>query len=113
PPGEELSINRGAVGPHPAEKGGSTMKLTEEDTIRLLEARHDIKAVADPATLTPDEKFWEGIEASRDELADAREALSRAISHNTQEMGETDTERAKLQTALRTARESYRYYRGR
>lgn len=85
--------------------------MTEEDQIRLLESRHDIQAVADPASLTPLPTFQDAVATSRDELAAARNALVLAVANNTNEQSETDTERANVQNLLGNAREHYRFYR--
>lgn len=87
--------------------------MTEEDLIRLLESRHDIQAVADPAKLTPSPAFQTAVVASRDELAKTRDTLVIAVAFNTNELSETDTERANVQNLLGNAREHYRYYRAR
>lgn len=87
--------------------------MTEEDTIRLLESRHDIHAVASPAGLTNDPVYQAAVIESRNELAAARADLVQKVAHNTLELSETDTERAHAQQQLAEAVEHYRYYRGR
>ncbi len=87
--------------------------MTEEDMIRLLESRHDIQAVADPARLSGDAAYQGAIAASRDELAAARAVLVDKVAHNTQEASETDAERANVQKELGSALDHYRYYRSR
>lgn len=87
--------------------------MTEEDTIRLLESRHDIHAVANPGGLTHDPVYQAAVIESRDELAAARAELVQKVAHNTLELSETDTERARAQQLLAEAVEHYRYYRGR
>lgn len=92
-------------------KGKSIM--TEEDLIRLLESRHDIQAVADPARLTSAPAHQAAVAASRQELANARDLLVAKVAHNTREASETDTERASVQKSLGNALDHYRFYRSR
>lgn len=92
-------------------KGKSIM--TEEDLIRLLESRHDIQAVADPARLSGEAAYQDAIAVSRDELAAARAELVDKVAHNTQEASETDAERANVQKEMGNALDHYRYYRSR
>lgn len=87
--------------------------MTEKDTIRLLETRHDILAVADPAALTDSPVYRRAVAQSRDELGMARAELVEKVALNTVESSETDTERARVQRLLSEALEHYRYYRGR
>ncbi|AWV88718.1 hypothetical protein [Bradymonas sediminis] len=87
--------------------------MTEEDNIRLLESRHDIHALADPSVLTDDATYLSALSASRDELAEARADLVKKVAHNTLELSQTDTERARTQQLITDALEHYRYYRGR
>ncbi len=87
--------------------------MTEEDQIRLLESRHDIQAVTDPASLTPVPAYQAAVATSRDNLQAARDALVLQVAHNTTEQSETDTERANVQKQLGNAREHYRFYRSR
>lgn len=92
-------------------KGKSTM--TEEDLIRLIESRHDIQAVADPARLTGDSDYQIPVTASRRELAAVRELLVARVAFSTREASETDTERAHAHKALGNALEHYRFFRSR
>src|SRR5690554_6667396 len=87
--------------------------MTEKDTIRLLETRHNILTVADPAALTDDPVYQAAVTQSRDQLGAARAELVEKVAHNTLELSETDTERARVQRLLTEALEHYRYYRGR
>lgn len=85
---------------------------TEEDRRRLLESRHDISAVARPVTLTPHATFQMAIVASRDELAQERNALESAAGRVSRERGETDTERAKLADSVAALVRRYAFVRG-
>lgn len=87
--------------------------MTEEDLIRLLESRHDIQAVADPARLTGDPGHQTSLASSREELASARELLVARVALNTREASETDSERANVQNTLGNALEHYRFFRNR
>jgi hypothetical protein len=85
---------------------------TEEDRRRLLESRHDIGAVARPVVLTPHAHFQMAIVASRDELAQERNALQDAAGRVLRERGETDTERAKLADSIAALVRRYAFVRG-
>lgn len=87
--------------------------MTEEDLIRLLESRHDLRAAADPDALSDDPIYQGAVSRSREQLAKAREELMNMVAHNTRELSETDTERARAHQSLAKALDHYRYYRGR
>lgn len=87
--------------------------MTEEDLIRLLESRHDIQAVANPARLTSDPGHQISVANSREELSNARELLVARVALTTREASETDNERTNVKNTLGNALEHYRFFRNR
>lgn len=84
---------------------------TEQDNKRLLESRYDLRAVSDPAQLTPREAAQKHVAESAQTLAEQREVLRQAMLTLSRENNETDQARLAAYEAIEDAVVYYDYMR--
>jgi hypothetical protein len=83
----------------------------DEDRRRLLESRHDLGAIEDPAKLTPLPAYQQALSLSRDELGAARAGLKTQAAALSLDKSETDAARATLQEEIGAAIRRYVFTR--